>query len=286
MTSSSPHSIVDVQIIDKILNRLAEAKKPLPRSLEFYLQILNAQKKVKKPHLLRSLTTLKEKAHQRLAQGKPMLTFREISVNWPEVQKLFREIAVLSEKYISPVPEEIEELNRIGSDMATLKEAAKTWFSISTPRRSIKNNDIKPLTSSVFQASLHPWLATYANELLSLVKQESWQKGFCPVCGGSPDFAFLDREKGARWLICSRCDAKWLFYRLVCPYCGNHDQHTLAFFTDDKGLYRLHVCEKCRRYIKAIDLRKTEAEILLPLERALTLDMDKQAYELKYKATE
>ncbi len=288
MTSSSPQSITDAQVIDKILNRLAEAGKPLPRSLEFYRQILTAQKKIKKPELLRTLKVLKEKAPQRLAQGKPMLTFRDISINWAEVQTLFREIAGLSEEYISPAPEEIEELNKIGSDLVVLKEAAKKWFAIGTLSRKsvVKNKDMKPITGSVIQAALHPWLTAYAKELLPLVKQESWRKRYCPVCGGGPDFAFLDKkEEGARWLICARCDAKWLFYRLVCPHCGNQDQRTLAYFTDDKSLYRLYVCEKCRRYIKAVDLRQTEADILLPLERILTLDMDRQAYGLKYKAT-
>jgi FdhE protein len=83
-------------------------------------------------------------------------------------------------------------------------------------------------------------------------------------------------------LVCSRCDYEWLFQRLQCPYCGNQDQKTLAFFTDDKELYRLYVCEQCRCYLKAIDLRKTETEILLPLERFYTLDLDAQAKEYGY----
>jgi hypothetical protein len=33
-------------------------------------------------------------------------------------------------------------------------------------------------------------------------------------------------------------------------------------------------------------VRQTESEILLPLERILTLDMDRQAHELKYEAAE
>jgi len=288
VTGSTPQSITDAQVIDKILSRLAEAEKPLPRSLELYLQILTAQKKVKKPDLSRTLTALKEKAPQRLAQGKPIITFRDISINWPEVQELFREISGLADKHISPAPEEIEELNRMGSDLAVFKEAAKAWFAIGTVSRKsvVKSRNMKPITGSVLQASLHPWLTAYAEELMPLVKQELWYKRYCPLCGGGPDFSFLDKAVGARWLICSRCDAKWLFYRLACPHCGNQDQRTLAYFTDDKSQYRLHVCEKCRRYIKAIDLRQTEAEVLLPLERILTLDMDRQAYELKYKAAD
>ena len=148
MTSSSPQYIADAQIIDKILSRLAEVEKPPPRSLEFYRQILNAQKKAKKPDSPPNLAALKEKAPQRLAQGKPMLTFREVSIDWAELQKLFQEIAKLSNEYISPVPEEVEELNRIGSDPAVLKEAAKTWFAAGTLscKSAVKNRNIKPVS--------------------------------------------------------------------------------------------------------------------------------------------
>jgi FdhE protein len=130
-----------------------------------------------------------------------------------------------------------------------------------------------------------PVLSAHAHALLPMVPQEEWYKRYCPVCGGEPDFAFLDKERGSRWLLCSRCNAHWLFIRLACPYCDNQDMNTLAYFTDDESLYRLYVCEKCQRYIKAIDIRKTETEVLLPLERIHTLDLDRQAYESNYKAT-
>ena len=276
------------QPLNKILDKLAEAEQPLPHSLEFYRQIITAQSKSKLPNLSRSLAALKEKSTQRLNQGKPLLTFSNLAVDWADLQNLLSEVNSLSNEYLSPTSEETEELNNIGTDIALLKKAVKTWFGGTTvSRRGItKTNDLTPLTGSILQASLNPLLAAYADELLPLVTQESWYQRYCPVCGGSPDFSFLDKEQGGRHLLCSRCDAQWLFYRLVCPYCGNDDHNTLAYFTDDKSLYRLYVCDKCRRYIKAIDLRKTESAILLPLERILTLDMDRQAYESNYKATD
>ena len=115
-----------------------------------------------------------------------------------------------------------------------------------------------------------------------MVDQENWRRGFCPVCGGNPDIAFLDTERGARWLVCSRCDAEWVFQRLQCPYCGCTDQNALAYFTDDKGSYRLYVCEQCKHYLKAIDLRQAEEGVLMPLERLFTLDIDRQAQEDGY----
>jgi FdhE protein len=121
-----------------------------------------------------------------------------------------------------------------------------------------------------------------AKALISLVDQENWRREYCPICGGRPDLAFLDKERGSRWLMCSRCDTRWLYQRLQYPYCRTQDPDALYFFTDATGLYRLYVCEQCRKYIKAIDLRCTESEISLPLERILTLDMDRQAEEKGY----
>jgi FdhE protein len=116
------------------------------------------------------------------------------------------------------------------------------------------------------------------------VEQEKWRKGYCPICGGLPDFAFLDKEAGARWLMCSRCDYQWLFKRLECPYCGSQDPDTISYYSDDNQLYRVYVCEQCKRYLKSIDLRQAEGDVLLPLERIVTSDLDVQARNNGYFA--
>jgi FdhE protein len=275
------------QVIDKILSRLAEAEQPLPSSLEFYRLILTAQSKNSIPDLSDITKELEKSAKQNLAQGKPVLAFADLKIDWDNFQNLYNELSQLTIDYLAPEPEDIRELKQISTDTNSFKEAAKTWFESKTLSRESpsKNQNINPLTSSVFQATFYPLLSAYADKLLHLVPQDSWYRKYCPICGGGSDFSFLDKERdGARWLLCSRCDAKWLFYPLVCPHCGNDDQKTLAYLTDDTGLYRLYVCEKCRRYLKAIDLRKTESETLLPLERIMTLDLDRQAHESNYKA--
>ncbi len=287
MSDKAPLSTPHGEVVDKILNRLAEAEQPLPNSLEFYRRILIIQKEAKLPDLSDALTELKRKATERLSQGKPSVTFPDLEIDWISFQKLFNEVADVTSEFLSLEATEIEELKQTGNNLDTLKDKAKIWFGIKTlPRNNTTKSDtIKPLLSSILQATFYPFLAAYADALLPSVSQEAWYKRHCPVCGGSPDFAFLDKEKdGARWLLCSLCDALWLFYRLVCPHCSNDDQTTLAYFTDDANLYRLYVCEKCHLYLKSIDMRKTEAEIFLPLERILTLDLDRQAHESNYKS--
>lgn len=287
MSNKSPHAAPHRGVIDKILNRLAEAEQPLPSSLEFYRRILTIQNKAKLPDLSDAFIELKRKANERLSQGKPIIAFPDLNIDWTSFQKLFNEIVNVTTEFLSTETKELDELKQIETNLNTLKDEAERWFGIKTLSHdsTIKNNSITPLLSSMLQATFYPFLAAYADTLLPLVPQETWHKRYCPICGGGPDFAFLDKERdGARWLLCSRCDATWLFYRLVCPHCGNDDQKTLAYFTDDSNLYRLYVCEKCHRYLKSIDLRKTESEILLPLERIMTLDLDRQAHEADYKS--
>ena len=75
---------------------------------------------------------------------------------------------------------------------------------------------------------------------------------------------------------------EWLFQRLDCPFCHNTDQKTLSFQTDEKGIYRLYVCEKCKHYLKAVDLRKAESDLNFSLEAIITADLDLQARESGY----
>jgi FdhE protein len=287
VTHKSPLAASDRQVIDKILNYLmAEAEQPLPSSLEFYRLILTAQKKFILPDLSKLVAKIEPAAIQQIRQGKPLVTFKDLELDWQGLHSLFCEITTLTEEYIKPAKEDSEELHSFDTDLKLLQDTAKIWFAAGSRHRknTARSPEINPLVSSILQATMLPVLSAHANALLSLVPQEQWYKKYCPVCGGEPDFAFLDKERGSRWLVCSRCNAHWLFVRLACPYCDNQDMKTLAYFTDDTSLYRLYVCEKCRRYIKAIDMRKKEAEILLPLERILTLDLDRQAYESNYRA--
>jgi FdhE protein len=139
------------------------------------------------------------------------------------------------------------------------------------------------LMEACISAALTPFMAAHSEALSELVAQELWRRKSCPVCGGSADFAFLEREAGARWLMCSRCSMEWLFQRIQCPYCGTQKHQSLAYRTNSQGIYQLYTCEDCRCYIKAIDLRKAGSEVLLPLERILTVDMDRQAREANYR---
>ena len=270
----------------RILKRLEELERQegsLSESLKFCQRLLLIQSQVRSRIGVPKIRLSQENISNRLSSGSPIIRFADLSIDWSLLRYTFEEVNGLFANYSGVLGEVPENLKELGSYPDLLKEAIKAWFEGAPlpPQITVSEVD-KALLEVMLLATLRPFLINHSEALIGFVEQEQWRRGYCPVCGGNPDFAFLEKEYGARWLLCSRCDAEWLFQRLECPYCSTQDQSALAYFTDEKELYRLYTCELCRHYLKAIDLRKTESEVLLPLERFLTLDLDTQAQKEGY----
>lgn len=219
----------------------------------------------------------------RIEKGIPLISFDELELDWSLLRDIFEKVTVIFAKYPELFGQVPESLKAPGAGRLLTRKVVKAWFEGSRlPTKLAAGNDNEYLLESIIQATLSPFLISYAKALLSQVNPEHWRRRYCPICGGNPDFAFLDKESGARWLLCSRCNTEWLFQRMECPYCGCTDQNALSYFTNDEGLYRLYICEQCKQYLKAIDLRQAKSEVLMPLERLLTLDIDAQAREYGY----
>ena len=277
-----------VSINSKILKKLDEwlqSEGLLPEYAELYRHMLQIQTDME-PRIPTPQPTLSQaEVADRLKQGTPLLEWQALSLDWSVLQDLFQETAAVAGEYHKDAAGDFQSLKSVALDTSFLQEATRAWYDgqpLSPLAATCSASD--ELLAALVHSAVKPFLTAHSEALIRLVDQEQWRRGYCPICGGKPDLAFLDREVGARWLLCSRCDAQWLFQRLQCPYCDTRDQDALAYFTDGNGLYRLYVCEKCRSYLKAIDLRRTEEEILLPLERVLTVDMDRQGREAGYEA--
>ena len=280
---------VTSEVDSKILDRLKEWEQregQLPRSIQLYRELLQIQSEAKSRIIVAKPSLAEDSVRDRLREGIHLLSFEDFSPDWHQVQTVFELVTVWATKDSDGPSGEAESLRNISRNSSLLRKVIGTWYlgdSLTDTATAQGIDDV--LFTSAVGATLKPFLSAYSRLLLPEVGQELWRRRYCPICGGKPDFAYLDKERGARWLLCSRCDAQWLFLRLECPYCGTQEQDALAYFTDDEDsyLYRLYVCKQCHTYIKAIDLRRTESEVLLPLERNITLDMDKQAQEKGYR---
>jgi FdhE protein len=274
-----------VDINGRILKKLKEQKQTcgeLPQYLELYRDLLLIQVEVSKtiPEPQPILTP--DDIDGKLREGIPVLEWDALPVDWPIYQRLFQKAASTISEYIEPSSERLKN-TRFG--ISALQEMARAWYEGSSLSPWANTQSIaEDLLSAIVHCAIKPFLMSQAKAIAPFIQQEQWRRRYCPVCGGKPDFAFLDKEVGARWLVCSRCDTEWLFQRLECPYCGTTNQNDLAYFTDDKGQYRLYTCKSCHAYLKAIDLRHAPAGALMPLERVLTVDMDRQGQEKGLKA--
>ena len=269
---------------ERILKRIEEWQQEegsLPEVVELYKDLLRAQVEAAAYIPTPQPDATKAEIAAQIRQGVPVLKWNALPFDWSTFQNLFQKVAaIISEHTGSPS----DNLKAAAGYIAFLKEAAKAWYENLplTPLAEQHSID-EELLESAIHCTIKPFLVAQAESLIGLVPQEQWRLSYCPICGGKPDFACLDKEKGGRRLLCSHCDTEWLFQRLECPYCGNKEGEKLHYFSDDEGLYRLYVCQRCKCYLKAIDLRQTEAEVLLPLERVMTADMDRQGQEKGYR---
>ena len=270
----------------KILKKLEEQKKKdgtLPQLLEFYQKLIQIQTRVGQRIGVANPSLSADAISERSQQGKPLLAFDGLTLNWSLLHETFIEVTATFAEYAELFDLTAKELKESAPDHLLTLEVVNAWFEGARLSSAIPVKDVDEiLLKNIIHSSLRPFLVSYSKTLLDSVNQEHWRRGYCPICGGNPDIAFLDMERGSRWLLCSRCDAEWLFQRLECPYCSNKAQNALSYFTDDEGLYRLYICEQCKRYLKAVDLRQAKSEVLIPLERLITLDIDTQAQERGY----
>jgi FdhE protein len=270
----------------KILQKLSELEKEgggLPLLLVFYRGLLQIQASVEKRIIKPEPRITREVICQRIRKGQPILSFDNLALDHNLVQELFVEVIATFNSYPQLFGELPKKLLKPGAGRLLTKKAIRAWFTENELPATIQDGVGENLMSAIIHATLQPFLAGHSEVLKNTIDYENWRRGYCPICGGSPDFSYLDKERGSRYLLCSHCDTEWVFKRLECPFCGCQNPYALNYTTDDKGLYRLYTCRDCGRYLKAIDLRKTEEDILFPLERLLTIDMDRQVREKDFE---
>jgi len=259
-----------------------EKQEGLAPLFKFYLRLLRIQLKVEQKLASRLVPSLtKEAIDERITGGTPLISFDELALDESLLAATFTEVVNTFAEYpelIGEIPGRLKEPGVVGG---LLPKAIKAWFD-GVEVEPVLGEGRKQVLEAIVHAAVKPFLVSHAKTVRGSIDQERWRRGYCPVCGGRPDFSYLDKERGSRWLVCARCDTEWLFQRLDCPFCRNQEQSKLGYFVDESGLYRLYLCEKCKRYLKTIDLRPAKEEVLLSLERLSTLDLDRQAKEQGY----
>jgi len=253
----------------------------LADTIELYCALLEIQEQAHVPS--RRLTLTAAGARARLEQGDPLMAPDELEADSAALTELcFRIACAVGERN----QDRESVLARIQAWLYSRQREAGVLAAdyLRNGHLPAVDQDVDPgLLAFVFSTGLRPFLRARAEDLSPFVDDGAWYRGHCPICGGEPDMAALEKDSGRRRLLCSRCDNEWTFRRLGCPFCANEDPAQLAFYPTDDNIYRLTVCEQCRRYLKTIDLREVAGERYLAAERILTVSMDVGAEEAGYR---
>jgi FdhE protein len=217
--------------------------------------------------------------NNRLATA-PILDFEQIPVDWGDMRFLLRATAAAMRHHDALEDEDCRRAEALARDGDRLSLVAKSWYESVRPG-STPSPEVAGLDNVLLQA-MRPFLTRAAEAIMARIDFSGWQKGLCPLCSGEPDLAVIT-PAAERVLICSRCNARWRFHQLTCPFCLNDDRRKITSFASRDGRYRLYACDVCQRYIKAYDARQATRPVLPAVDGVATLPLDAAAMQKGYR---
>ena len=204
-TKEQPLVVIEKDKYNKILTKLGEWSQkegPLPHHIDAYSRLLRLQVEAKSRIAAPGLALDRELVSGRLRQGTPIVSFADLSLDWPLVQELFRSVALVLAEYASRDPRDAVGLESLASDVSKLQQATGDWYqgkSLSTI--AAENQVSEGLLAAAIQAALYPFLAVHSEAILKMVDQELWRRRYCPICGGKPDFCLPGQGAGSQVVV-------------------------------------------------------------------------------------
>ncbi len=219
---------------------------------------------------------------KKITGGLPLIDFSAGNFDLTEPKQYFLALLEIAEKRVPGETKEIVQMVQDGS-FNFEKLICDSFSSLNDDVTEEMDEDVIDLVDLFLEESLRPALEKVAEKYGKIITETGWAEGYCPICGKEPKIGEIREEEGRRFLFCTQCGYEWRFGRIKCPFCGNEEQQTLAYFTiEGEEKYRVDVCHECKRYIKIVDFRESKEEANLDVEDIATLHLDMLANEEGY----
>jgi FdhE protein len=221
---------------------------------------------------------------KKMAGGLPLIDFTNNHFDLSEPERYFKALMEIAEER---VPDETGEILKKIKE-GTISYEQMIYDAFHNQRTDVDldeddDSDTLDLIDLFLEESLRPALGKVVEMYGEAITAAEWCEGYCPICGQEPKIGEIKDEDGFRFLFCNQCGYEWHFRRIKCPFCGNEEQQSLAYFTiEGEERYRVDVCYVCKRYIKMVDFRDAEEEANLDVEDIATLHLDILANEEGY----
>jgi len=220
-----------------------------------------------------------EKVHGEYS-GLPVIDPNKLNPDESVILALLEKVTDILEKF-SPVKDSTTRklLSTVRSGKINLGDLVRALTAGDTEHLVTESKKIdSPVDEVMFVITTlaRPFLRVIAEAKRQKVNLENTLSDRCPICGGVPLMAKLQKDDGKRILECYLCSTQWVFKRLRCPFCGNEDHKTLGYLFLDEDPCRIDKCDSCKRYIKTFDERKSvqDQPLSLLVQDVATLYLD------------
>lgn len=264
------------------LTALRAEQPDLASAIDLQIELVRLERRVRPRLPLPTLAFEAGRVASALQNGRPILTFDDLTLNWSDFRFVFRSIADLMRRHDALDDAEYRRTEALGREADQLEPVVVEWFATGADPGAANPPPELAGLESVVQLAMRPFLARAAEALVT-IDTSAWTRGCCPFCGGEPEFATIT-PAAERLLICSRCTARWRFDPIACPFCGNAERDRITSFASRDGRYRIYACDQCLRYLKAYDGRHARRPVLLAVDTIATLPFDAAAMQRGYRA--
>lgn len=216
---------------------------------------------------------------ERLRSGMRMLELDDLPLEWSELRLALRQTADILARHDSIETSHHDTLSALVRDAEATEQLLRSWYG-ETARGPLPapSSDRPPMFDDIAGLALRPFLSRTLEVTVRQVSVTEWGRSWCPYCGAEPDFAVL-LDDSHRALVCSRCLGRWEWEAVGCPWCPTRDRARLPMFASRDRRYRVYACQVCRRYLKAVDARRTSRPVMPPVDAIATLPLDAAAVQ-------
>jgi hypothetical protein len=274
------------------LRAIRSLQPQLQSAVDLHLELMEVQRRIqgRVPLPLLAITKDSIERHQRAAT--PLLRFEDIPLDLSDLRLMVRQIADILRRYGALEEMDYQKVQALGRDMQLLTVTGQ-WFrsaieqqvaSVGVPAAgSFAELDGSEVLDQVLTLSMRPFLSRCAEVLQQRPELSLWTHPHCALCSGQPDLSVIT-PSAERHLICGRCELRWKWESLTCPYCRNSERAKITSFATPDGQYRVYACDVCRRYLKAYDGRRASRPVMPMVDAVATLPLDAAAIHRGYSS--
>jgi FdhE protein len=267
------------------LRALRTAHPELAAAVDMQIELIELQRRIQ-GRLTTPVSPLPAaQVEARLRAGERLIVTSELPIGSADFRLLFRQIADVLRRYDMLEPADYDTVQRLARNGDGFEAAARQYYGRSDRSAGAAgappDGELPAITEQVFSLALRPFLARSGEVWATRADLSLWGRGWCPYCGAEPDLGVLSSD-GDRLLICARCVAHWPHATHGCPFCDNSGPGALTSFTSRDRHYRVDGCNRCRKYLKSVDVRAAGRPVLPAVDGIATLPLDAAAIQQGY----